>query len=347
MRLESISIKNYRQFEKAEINFDDKVTILAGANNSGKTSLITLIKNIFVNDKAVYNVSDIPAKNINEWINKIYPYFQKFFLDGNEINEIEKIIDVIIPKDDNAYDNLLKATSMKIHVSYDPLLDDISLFSEYIMDLDEKMHDFYFLYRFEIVRVNFLSEIKNNYFKLQRRFEEIKFAKINLTCKSAELEKNNVDVKERYLKQFIVNLYVKSMIPSVYYCDKKYKNSIKIDEIKKFRNLFNFCFIKASRPLDDEDSDHSHMLSKQMIKMAKSNENWNDLLADLPDQILQPIQNQEIDKKVRAASLNFLQSTMDDMAKTNGGKKNELMLDMQITEDDISDLLQKDYNCNL
>lgn len=66
MKLESITVENYRQFEKAELTFDEGITILAGANNSGKTSLINLIKNIFVDDKLNYNMSDIPAKNMRE-----------------------------------------------------------------------------------------------------------------------------------------------------------------------------------------------------------------------------------------------------------------------------------------
>ena len=45
MKLVEMSIMNYRQFEKADISFDNGITVLAGANNSGKTSLITLIKN--------------------------------------------------------------------------------------------------------------------------------------------------------------------------------------------------------------------------------------------------------------------------------------------------------------
>ena len=43
MKLAGITISNYRQFEKAELNFDDGITILAGANNSGKTSLRCIV----------------------------------------------------------------------------------------------------------------------------------------------------------------------------------------------------------------------------------------------------------------------------------------------------------------
>lgn len=49
MKFESITVENYRQFEEAKLTFDDDITILAGANNSGKTSLINLIKKLFYN----------------------------------------------------------------------------------------------------------------------------------------------------------------------------------------------------------------------------------------------------------------------------------------------------------
>lgn len=32
MKLESITVENYRQFEKAELTFDEGITILAGAS---------------------------------------------------------------------------------------------------------------------------------------------------------------------------------------------------------------------------------------------------------------------------------------------------------------------------
>lgn len=64
------------------------------------------------------------------------------------------------------------------------------------------------------------------------------------------------------MKQLIVSIYVKSMVTFGYFCDKEFKNKCRFDDIKEFRKLFHFCFIKASRPLDDDELDHSHMLSK-------------------------------------------------------------------------------------
>lgn len=59
MKLENIIIENYRQFDTAELAFDKGITILAGANNSGKTSLINLIRSVFVDEKNDYSVSEI------------------------------------------------------------------------------------------------------------------------------------------------------------------------------------------------------------------------------------------------------------------------------------------------
>lgn len=287
MKLESITVENYRQFEKAELTFDEGITILAGANNSGKTSLINLIKNIFVDDKLNYNMSDIPAKNMREWV---YPIFQKFFRDRKTEENVEKdLLNVVIPKEETDSTHLMKMTTVKIHVSYNPDMDDIKLFADCIMDLDETKHDFYFMYNFEIVHTQFAREIINNFSKIKHRFAEIEEKKSQYAETTDELIINNIQVKERYLKQLIVSLYIQATIPNVYFCDEDYKNKCKFDETKKFRQLFNFCFIKASRPLDDDESDHSHMLSKQMIKMVKMDEKWNELVESLPDEVLKPM----------------------------------------------------------
>lgn len=338
MKLKSITVENYRQFENAELTFDDGVTILAGANNSGKTSLIHLIKNIFVNDKNDYNVYDIPAANMREWIERAYTIFESSFKSGITVEAVSDMVDQILPQDGTASDYSMKTTRVKVHVSYDPEKDDIRLFADYIMDLDSNKQDFYFLFSYEVVREKFAKAIANEFAKIKRRFDEI----LNTNRdKLTDKGKENLETKERHLKQMIVSLYVQSMEPAAYYCASNYENKIKFDDVKEFRQLFNFWFIKASRPLDDEDSDHSHLLSKQMIRMAKLDDQWNNLIEKLPDEILNSIQGMEIDKTVRNTSLQLLKDTISSLERTNGGRSGELMLDMQVTEDDIGDLLQR------
>lgn len=342
MKLVEMSIRNYRQFEKADISFDNGITVLAGANNSGKTSLITLIKNVFNDEKNMYCESDIPAKNMQDWINQVYPIFEAFFTGASTSEKIEDdLVEKILPKEDEEHQICIKTTYLRVHVSYDPNIDDIKLFADYIMDLDEDKHDFYFEYYYEIKRTKFIKAISNEFEKLKKRFEEILDDKTNLTDPADEKGKHNIELKERYLKQKIVTLYVNSIVPTCYFCDEKYENRCQMDDVKQFRNLFNFCFIKASRPLDDDSSDHSHSISKQMIKMAKLDGEWNELIDKLPDDILKPIQDKDISKKVQETSLNSLKETITAIEETNGGRSGELMLDMLVTEEDISDLLQR------
>lgn len=346
MKLEEISIMNYRQFEKANVFFDNGITVLAGANNSGKTSLITLIKNVFNDEKSIYCESDIPAKNLQKWINIVYPLFEAFFTGDYSVEKIEEdLVEYILPKDEEKPQICIDTTKIRVHVSYDPDKDDIKLFADYIMDLDEDKHDFFFEYYYEIKRTRFIKAISKEFEKIKKRFEEIQKDKDNLTAltdeKEIEKKKHNIELKERYLKQRIVKLYVNSIVPTCYFCDETYENRCKMDDVKQFKNLFNFSFIKASRPLDDDASDHSHSISKQMIKMAKLDEEWNNLIDKLPDDILKPIQDKEISKKVQETSLNSLKETITAMEQTNGGQSGELMLDMLVTEEDISELLQR------
>ena len=342
MKIKSIIVENYRQFEKVELNFDDGITILAGANNTGKTSLISLIKNIFVDEKNNYNVFDIPANNIDRWIKWAYPIFYNFFDLQRTINDIDQeITNVIIPKDKEKPLNLIDVTSVKIHISYNPSDDNIIMFADYLMDLDVDKHDFYFLYTYEVKRSLFVEILKREFLKFKDRFEEVIKCKSELSNSTDEKKEKNVEIKVRYLKQMIVNAYVQSIMPTVYFCNQDFNNKYKFDDIKDFRKLFNFHFIKASRPLDDNESDHSHMLSKQMVKMAKMDNRWNELIKNLPDELLKPIQEKEIGKIVRDTSLKSLKDTIVALEQTNGGKSGELMLDMMVTENDISELLQK------
>lgn len=328
MKLAKMIVESYRQFDKVELNFDDNVTILAGANNSGKTSLITLIKNITDEKKSTYSEADIPAKNMKEWVEQVYPMFEEFFRTGKSVEELESELVNNIVSDDSAKESILiKTTKIYMQVDYNTSRDDIKLFADYIMDLDEKKNSFYFLYSFEINKNQFKRNLIDNFEKIQKRF--------------SDLREPNLESKERYLKQLIVKIYIKSIIPICYFCDSTYQNKCAMDDVKEFRKLFNFTYIKASRPLDDDDTDHEHTLNKEMIKMVKLDDDWNDLIQVLPDELLKPIQDHQIDKRVQKASLNSLKDTIDALERTNGGKPSKLMLDMNVSEEDISELLQR------
>ena len=126
MKLVKMIINNYRQFEKAELDFDDNVTIIAGANNSGKTSLITLIKNMMLTERIVYSESDIPAKNMRVWIDKVYPLLELFFKSNNGVDAIEsELLNKILPESDESEKIVIKTTEVYIQIDYNISDDDI------------------------------------------------------------------------------------------------------------------------------------------------------------------------------------------------------------------------------
>ena len=225
MKLEKMIIKNYRQFEHAELEFDNDVTIVAGANNSGKTSLITLIKNVLSSEKTIYKETDISAKNIKKWIDKVYPLFEKFFCDEKNVEEIETdLLDKILPESEEEEKLVLETTEIYIQVDYDINTDDIKLFAD-------------FIYCYEISRNIFGKNIAENFEKIKKRFKE--------------LTDPNIDLKKRYLKELLVKLYINSIKPTCYFCDSSYANKCKMDDAKELKNLFNIKSIMASRPTND------------------------------------------------------------------------------------------------
>ena len=47
MKIKAVQVKNYRKILDAVINMEDSITVIAGANNSGKTSLVELFNAVF------------------------------------------------------------------------------------------------------------------------------------------------------------------------------------------------------------------------------------------------------------------------------------------------------------
>lgn len=69
MKIKSIEISNYRKIRNAKLNMEDNITVLAGTNNSGKTSLVELFDSIFAKPKGklCLNKTDLPVELCEEW----------------------------------------------------------------------------------------------------------------------------------------------------------------------------------------------------------------------------------------------------------------------------------------
>lgn len=341
MKLSKIWVENYRQFEKIELNFYNDVTVLAGANNTGKTTLITLLNNILNTEKMEYFETDIPSKIMFEMKKCIYQKLDQRLEKLLVTKELKEELEEFCLLDDIIKTEL---TQIKFEIEYDKKQSDISCFADYFMDLDESENSFHFLYAFEYNKTNYCNSINSNK-NLKNRFDNIIELKKIVDKNDVKVKtggttkKNNKEVlkikKEKFIKQ-LINIYFQSVDQKCYYCDKEFKLKQPIKRLKDFRSLFNAVYIKASRPLDDELGDATHTLTSQLLEVAEFCEDWKDLKNELPDKLLTIIEREEIKKVINSASKESIQTLLDEIENTNGGHKKELMLDIDVNDKSIS-----------
>lgn len=149
MILKKIKIMNYRQLESVELDMQESLTVLVGPNNSGKTTLISVLKGMFCDKKLGFSYSDIPISLSSMWLEKTVPVFQEIMLEYDKEKGVQKIIDEMTDNDKLSKDYTIDNFRAQIQVDYDPDSDNIQYFADYLMDLDDTKHSFYFIYTYE------------------------------------------------------------------------------------------------------------------------------------------------------------------------------------------------------
>jgi len=348
MILNEVFIQNYRKFIRTSLSLTNDITLLAGANNSGKTSLIDLLVCIIETGKCTYDVSDIPVTAAKEWIDKAYPVFCGFF--DKNLGKDETIKGIInrlfaIEPPNPELNLLIPPTLVKFKIDYS-VDDDIRNFANYIMDFDASKRSFYFVYSLHMTPTSFGESLERDYDKLKSRYDKIK---------SDGTEQSKVELlKEKMLCSYASSIieecyytdsetYYSDLIEKFYYASGEVQNLNKI-ELSDFRALFNFRNLHAGRPLDDKSNGRMRSLSKNMIELAGHEDSWKTMLGELPDKILQPIEDAQITNVVREASVNVLSEAIQSIAKANGGNTGEMVLDIDISEESINGLISQITN---
>ena len=254
MKIKSVSISNYRKIHEIKINFEDCITVIAGANNSGKTSLVELFGFIFGNSKNNLCCEDFSAIECQAWGNRIYPKIFDIFNNAESKDDvISHICNLLSPTTDNEF--LIPPIEIRIQVDYNESSDDIRNFADYIMELDPDNKSFYFIYRYAISIDTFRKKLDSEYEKFYSRFQKL----------TGDTDKDTDTI--RIIKEMLLSLYASASDETTYFSDKSYNNAVPMD-ISTFKNLFNYQNIMAGRTLDDESSDRTRILSKSMIDIA-------------------------------------------------------------------------------
>lgn len=95
MKISSFRLKNYRRLADVKLILDDKMTVLVGANNSGKTSCIGALYT-FLNNPNYMKVRDISKKNWKK-IQQIGKQVEKDFPTKEKMEELSKTFVKLLP----------------------------------------------------------------------------------------------------------------------------------------------------------------------------------------------------------------------------------------------------------
>ncbi len=340
MLIEKLMIKNYRKFEKLSVEFnDDNLIVLAGANNTGKTSLVLLLRSLFNNTKMVRDV-DISIEVRNKYIKELTEYIEsKSPSDANKF--VELLLEYMSKKDKNIEEEFISNKVLnypikaQLIISYD-VDEPIGIFADYLMDLDENNRQLYFEYSVGVnngALRNGLNEIKENLFK---KYNEIlnavgnKAEKINLFERAFFKELNN----------YLENKY--------YYCDQNFKLRNEIPG-KDFKSLINFKYISASRKLDDEEvKDKS--ITNSVIDIndpLTDHSDWKAEFDDLRKAIKKAFDDNQIEQKLESSTskeLDIIKKSLDSVAENEiDGMEAMLLLEDKIILDLIKSAISINY----
>lgn len=329
MILKKVKIINYRQLKNVELDLQNSLTVLAGPNNSGKTTLISVLKGMFYDRKLRFNYSDIPTNLSTAWVDKILPVFQPIMIKHDKETGIREIIKQISFNGTFATEYVMESFQARIQVDYDPVSDNIQYFADYLMDLDETKHSFYFIYTYEPSVSSFEKDLNEQYDKIAARFRDID--------NPDGVEK---DTKRYFLKEELLKLYCNASIEKCYFCNSNYEN-VNSMEVSTFKKLFNFQNIPAIRELDDSESDSSKGISKRVIALLKDNVTWVEATKRLPDLLMNDIENSGAKKEIKNSSIKSLDDTIRNISKTSGGHIGKLQLEMDVNEDEVEDFIQR------
>lgn len=328
MILKKININNYRRLNNVTFALEDDLTLLAGPNNSGKTSVIELLKCVLSENKYTISLDDINVLNLRKWINDFYVLFEQIL--DKQLNSRELVLKELNDFFATNYkENTLPLPCVKLEITYNES-EDISDFIEYLCDLDENINSFFFQYNIVVNFKVFTKKIVDNIINFNNRYKKL------LNEKN---EQTQIKIKNS-IKRLIEKLYIEAIEEKYFYADSKFEKIFEMNRVN-FKQLFNFYSICALRNLDDQKNDSNYSLSKSMVDIASLNEKWKEIINNISDNIIENFETNELnDFLLKETAITFNQ-TLKDISTTNGGNNSgELTLKLDADEGSINNLIK-------
>jgi len=323
-------------FDFIELSFEDNLTFLAGANNSGKTSLIEFFYNIFKGNQKLYP-DDLPIIEFSNWKNDFFKQISEIIKTSSTVEEYVNKLDSALsnfngekPKnEDGLIVTKLNTPTLNLVISYDKD-DDITLLSDYIMELDESINKVYFKFEYSFDKSNFISESSTIY-------EKFKKIITILESKEDSVEKIKIDVEILFKK--LVNIYFESLRQEFFYCDKEFKILNNISNTS-FTKLFNFKYIEANRKMDDQRIDSTKSITKKILSLISDEEDIIKKSDEIVENIVPAILKTNIKDTIENISLDKLNNVLKDIKNSDGGNSGDLKLKLLIEDEHVLSFLE-------
>ncbi len=248
MKIKNIKVKNFRLLSNISVNLEEDITLIVGRNNTGKTSLLEVIK-VFLSSEDKISFEDFSQSSYNEFKKLYSEYLKTLHPDISETNkeELEESIQNKFPK-----------IQFQIEFEYDKIKDSLINLSEFITDLDENRNDACALFSYE----------SNNSLGLLKMFH-------NREDKTIEILKY---LKENIKSSFKIKCFAKDV-------ESEYTREIDIGFREKIKKVVLFQEIKAMRILDDKKSDSNKTLATGFSKYYNERDKTDDNVKAVEDSL--------------------------------------------------------------
>ena len=358
MRIKKMRIKNYRRFKDTEISFSDKLTVLAGANNSGKTSFVHLLDCVFSN-RTTLRSKDISLISQSAITNKLFDMFDKRFSASlpNDTKQLQ--LDVQDLFFDKTNGNLLiieKHVSIQISATYEPG-ENISLFARYLMDLDENKRNFYFEIVQEInpnaLKRNLKVNVDSLHSYLKRYFETVKKQETYVPKSPESPEITLQTTKSRQLLiEKLFKVYGESLDITYKYANEDFSLSHKMEK-KEFIDLFNYSYLSADRQLNDNTEDGKRTLTSSVVNLLnieRKNETspseWKGKIQQLLDKMFNAISTENIDTYLVEQAKTLLDNIAQNLNTVGETNIQEITMVLDMGMDFLHQILKESIRVN-
>lgn len=353
MYISKMQISGYRKFEKkVSIDFfhTDKgdisnTTMLVGANNSGKTSIVELCEAVFGyrNDMRKipftiqdFNIQDFEDKWLANSASEICQFLQE---DSQESQDTTSIVNKLKTLFDRKQDNIIPRIEILIDIDFAED-EDIRNIADYLFFYDEKPKSVHFRY----VVSSGIERRKNDKEKERRLLDSASY--INAAYKKFNEAVKVIKAKQAarirfktIIKEQLKRLFRENMSVLVTYCDDKYKNDQEINE-RDFQNLFHCLVIKARRDLDDTKEDNTHTLSSRLLHLVMDEDSWAASAAPIQQDLMSLLQGGEYGRKLEEVAGQQFQEAISAIMNTNGNAKETIGLTSRVEEGSVRKLLE-------